>query len=758
MSLMKKATVSSLAVSMAIAALGALPLSPQGAAGKLGVIQAASAASAPFSSAEFVERMNGIYAALQAGDPADVQDVRNLRDEIAKLNPAADASLLDPVWDKIAAKLPESADAAALKTNLFSMIQAAGSIRYDSGASDLEAIRTNPQFRATLKAIAAAGGDSGITMDDFIVFLFGDGGSRDGIEGNIRAAVSKLSSYELLSLLSSNDKITALLTQALAKQLAQTDQYKFSAILGHLGVTAQDAASAIRNFQNKLQYDVPAINALAVAYVRSEAEAAAAVSEDGLQQKFSLKVLGISIPSVALQWSKVSGSDDVTVKPDGTVSIPPDVERASAVIQAKVLNPYGGSPKVIFQQEVTLQAAASASFPVQSFLTRMAKLQASLMQGDAADIQAVKNLRDELAKLSPAQVSKLLSPVWTPISSKLPASVDKEQLKLALSGMVAAAGAVAINPTEDSVKALLGNEAFRTAVQTIGAAGGVKRLTVDDLLVFCFGDGDQLGGVAGKVRDEVASSSQQELAQLILGGADATGLVQEAAADVLGDHHYKVSEALANLGVKASDLRASADAVQQSLKYDKPAAQALAAAYIRTQIQANVKVSQKGKQQDYSLILFDKPLPSGLVEWSKVSGDAGVKVSSSGKVTLAKGVSGGKAVIQAALRGSAWTPGKTIFRQEITIGDDYGNGGEQPGLDAVLDGYNTVMNGIKAELAKAKTIQEQLGVVLKAVQASKDAVEQVNGLTISASAKVKASSEIVARLASVIGSAILGKF
>lgn len=300
----------------------------------------------------FLERLIKLHAALAAGDPSDVRDVRNLRDEIAGLNAAADESLIDPIWNKISAKLPHADDQAELKSSLFRFMKAIGSINYDSQASDLDHIRTNPEYRAVLKTLASAGGHSNLTIDDFMMFLSGDGGSLKGLEGTIADILAQMSKLELAQLLLDKQKQTAVLLDVLEKLLE--DDTDISSILNQLEVTPRDLLAMAQNFQQKLQYDKPAIHAITVAYIRSEAMETVKITANGKKHNYSLKVLGIELPSAILKWSKINGDDIVTVHSNGTVSIPNQIASGSAVIQASLLNPYSGKAKVIFQKEVTL--------------------------------------------------------------------------------------------------------------------------------------------------------------------------------------------------------------------------------------------------------------------------------------------------------------------------------------------------------------------------------------------------------------------
>ncbi|WP_169081367.1 fibronectin type III domain-containing protein [Paenibacillus sp. PL91] len=306
------------------------------------------------TSSPILEWLNKLHAAFVAGDPADIQDVRNLLDEIAGLDDSADQSLIDPLWNKISAKLPPSVDQAELKSSLFRIVKAIGSLRYDPQLSDLEAIRTNPEFIAALETIAAAGGHPNVSMDDFLILLFGDGRNAGGIEGTVRDILKDMKPKELAALLANKDRMNAVLSKALAEVLDDKNTYALSAVLYKLDVKPEDVRSAVYNFQVKLKHDVPAINALIVAFIRSEADETVKITANGKKHEYGLKVFDIELPSIIVKWTKVSGSDDVTVNLNGNVSIPNHAASGTAVIQASLFNPYGGKAKVIFQKEVTL--------------------------------------------------------------------------------------------------------------------------------------------------------------------------------------------------------------------------------------------------------------------------------------------------------------------------------------------------------------------------------------------------------------------
>lgn len=670
MTFRKKVTLSALAVSMLTASLGGLPLSQKGLSEKLGFIQAVNAAETELPSVVFLERMNVLQAALAAGDPADVQDIRNLRDEIAGLDEAEARQLIDPVWNKISAKLPVSVDQTELKASLFRLIKAFVSFRYDPNASDLEAIRTNPEYRAALKTIAAAGGVENIRLEDFMIFLFGDGSSQKGVEGTISSLLADKSPQELILLLSNKQGITAALLQATEKLLGDTQAYKFSSIMQNLGVTPQDVGATVLNFQQYLKNDEPAIKAMTVAYIRSAAKSDVKINDDGRVHTYSLNAFDVHIIPGLLQWSKVSGDSNVKVLPSGVVAIPDDAAAGTAVIQAKLVNPYGGAAKVIFEQEITLKAAAAneTEFPVESFLERMNKLHAALAAGDPADIQAVRNLRDEIAGLDFAADQSLIDPIWNKLSAKLPPSTDQAKLKESLFNIIKAVNAVPYDPQASGLEAIRKNPEYRALLMALGAAGGETALVMDDLLMFLFGTGGSIHGVEGAVREQLAGLTPTQLLKLLGDKQAVSALLLLKTEQLLSDTGgYKVSSVLSELGITKDEVKATIVNFQQKLKNDEPALHALTIAHIRAEAAETVKTSKNGREQKYSLKVFGVDVPALALRWSKVSGSEDVNVSTNGTVTIPNSVDSASAVIQASFINPYGGTAKVIFEKEINL-------------------------------------------------------------------------------------------
>lgn len=714
MTIRKKVTLSALAISMLTASLGGLPLSQKGLFQKLGIVQTVNAAETELPSSVFLERMRGLYAALAAGDKTDMQEVRNLRDEIAGLDEATNQQLIDPVWNKISAKLPESVDKAELKASLFRLVKAVGSFRYDPDATDLEAIRTNPEYRATLKTIAAAGGDENIRIDDFLVFLFGDGSSRKGVEGTIGGLLAEKSPQELIQLLGSKQGITAVLLQATEKLLGDTDSYKFSSILKNLDVTPQDVRATVLNFQLKLQKDEPAISAMTVAYIRSAAKPNVKVTADGRVHTYTLNVFGVSIIPFVLQWSKVSGDSGVSVTPNGVVSIPDSEASGKAVIQAKLINPYGGSAKVIFEQEVTLSTAQEEEtvFPVAPFIERMNKLHGALAAGGPADVQAVRGLRDEISRLDFSKDQALIDPIWNKLATKLPASADQAKLKASLFEMLKAVGSIQYDPQASGLEAIRSNPEYRALLKEIGAAGGEPSFVIDDLLVYLFGDGGMKLGIEGAIKKQVAALSPTELLRLLGDKQAIAALVPKATEQILSETDtYKVSSLLSGLGVTTKEVGATLANFQLELKKDEPAQQALTIASIRAAAVETVKTSVDGREQAYSLKVFGVAVPQLALRWSKVSGSENVQVSANGTVTLSRGAQSGSAVIRATFINPYGGTAKVIFEKQVTLTAAEGDGDHFPAeqfLERMNKLHAALLAGDPADVQDVRNLRDEI--------------------------------------------------
>ncbi|MGM0880082.1 MAG: S-layer homology domain-containing protein [Bacillota bacterium] len=402
MELRKKAISVGLAAALLSTTLGGFPLSDKGIAAKFGADTAYAAASA-FPSDAFLARIQKVHDALLLGDPADVQDVRNLRTEIDGLTFAANGSLIDPVWNKIEGKLTFASDAdkARFKESLFKFLKAVGTIIYDPSLTDLEAIRSNPEYVSAIQLLATTGGQPNLTIDQILTFLLGNG-TKPGLEGTFRNQLAAKSDAQLVAIVASETQRNGFIGDVIQSVVSDTS-YDVSAILGSLGVTGSDIITSIANFRAALTKEGPAFNALLVAYIRSEAQGKVVVSSDGRTHTYTLNVLGRDVPfSAPIKWSWVSGDTSVKVASNGTIMLPSGTT-GTAVIQAEFLN------KVIFSKQVTLTAVSTGgggggggSTPatdgiLEQFNKDFAVIQTKLATADAATKAALIKEAEALA-------------------------------------------------------------------------------------------------------------------------------------------------------------------------------------------------------------------------------------------------------------------------------------------------------------------------------------------------------------------------
>lgn len=743
MTITKKLTVSALVLSMLTVSMGELPISYKGFTEKLGFAQTVNAAEVGQLASPLFDRMNELYAALAAGGPADVKAVMDLRDELAVFDYKANRQLIDPIWLKIRDRIPASVDRTELKTGVYELIQAVGAIQ---NRADLEAFRSDPKFRETLKVIGAASGDPNVGTDDLLVFLFGDGGSRLGLEGTVRSSLGKMSLIELVGLVGNSKATSEVLLQAIDKQLSETDTYRISSILKALDISSLDIRSLVVNVQAKLVKDDAALNAISFAYVRSSTVASAVIGDSGRKHTYTLKTFGNEIPSLVLKWSKVSGSNDVTVAPNGVITIPEGVPSGTAVVQAKIVNPYGKFSKVVFEKEITLTDETVVEdnvFPVEQFLQRWSKIRDALIAGGPSDVNSVRKLRDEMMGMNFAKEQSLINPIWNPIAQKLPASVDQVELKKSLLDIFQAVGSLPFDVQASQLEEIIANTEFKATLKTIATAAGVPTLTIDDILIMMFGDGKDHVGVEGTVRNTIANMSSKELSKL-LSNKNGLAMIQASAMTaVLNDKTgYALSDALHNLGVTPNDLASMVLNLRNQLKHDEPAIKALSAAYIRSETVSTVKVTENGRQHNYGVTVLGVELPSSSLKWKKVSGSKDVKVDAKGKVTISDKIETGAVVIQASLLDFFGGSSKVIFEQEVTLvnGDYVADPSEL--IQRIVKNLESTIIELKQRLSAATTDSEKAQLIVEVVQAGNESYDQINQIKAPKGIKNKAISNV----------------
>ncbi|MGK9253212.1 S-layer homology domain-containing protein [Paenibacillus humicus] len=357
----RKMTLSTLAAVLASGAAAAVPPRPAADIGLIGHAYAAGSLPQPGTIDQALAQLYALHAALLAGDPADYRDVLNFREELRSLDPAAEFALAAPVWDKIQPKLAATEDLEFIKSNLFLLMRDTIALLYAPEASDLQAIRSNADYRRALVPIVRAGGVDDLTMDEVVEFMYGNGAGKRGVEGTIREFVSRLSQPELMQLLFMPEKRNELMLRVLTDMLGRTGDYAFSRMLQAYGITGADLVKVLGNVQERLQLEKPAGTALLVALMRMTSSELVKVGNGGRMHQYSLLLNGIAAPEGAIRWYKIEGDDDVRVFVNGLVTIPDDSAAGSALLQAKLINPYGGPEKIVFEKRITLSAESGAT-------------------------------------------------------------------------------------------------------------------------------------------------------------------------------------------------------------------------------------------------------------------------------------------------------------------------------------------------------------------------------------------------------------
>jgi hypothetical protein len=629
-----------------------------------------------FPKEPFFETVNKLHDSLSTADPADALEVQAYYEELKALDATADHSLIDPIWNKIERYLPAAVDKQQNKRSLFQLVKEAGQLAYYTDANGLQTFLTNAKYDQALFDYLTTI-QTNLYAEDLMIFLYGDGAARKGVQRTKLELLASQSPQELIALLYDQEKRDLLLRSAINTVLSQTDEnyYRFSQALSKLGVSADDIMAVVKQFQSKLEHDETAASAMLLAYLRTNTVERVTVSTDGRQHDYTLSTLGKDMPNPLFVWSKASGSDAISVSTDGTAVLSKTKREGTAVIVAKALSPIDGSEKIFFQKEVTLTAADTGSSIPQALLDRIQKLHEAITAGDADDIQAIHNLQGEIANLNDASHLKLINPIWNKVKLKLPASSDEAKLKNSLFSMLKAFSSFRYDPQLSELEAIAANAEFQELVSTLAAAVGNSNVTIEDLLLFIFGDGNQIKGIEGTIRAILAEKKPQALSALLINKDAMNKVFKEALVEVLNQKDtYALSAALSNLGITPANVWTTILNVQNTLKTDEPALYALITAYIRAEAEDTVKITSNGKKHHYTLKVIGFELPSlPFITWKKISGADEVTVNPNGTVSIPNKADSGTAVIGAYLMHFFGGEDKLIFQKEVTLINEKGS-------------------------------------------------------------------------------------
>lgn len=258
MSLKKKLAVSTLAVSMAAASVAGFPFSSQGLAKHLTGVAAAAAVT----HADAKTKVINVYAQLS---PTDKQKLLAFEAEAGNISEATFKTIFKPILDKLTFLSPTEV------TTSYKAFKNVSSVVYDVYANDfaeLKAIRYDVNNVNLLNKIADKAGVASLTSDDLIEFLLG----ANGVEAELRALVSSKTNDQLLAIITDPSGQESLINEAIDKVLAHNTgagALTVSQAVYKLNITSADIKLSLKNLNATLPTAKPALQALAVAYVKA---------------------------------------------------------------------------------------------------------------------------------------------------------------------------------------------------------------------------------------------------------------------------------------------------------------------------------------------------------------------------------------------------------------------------------------------------------------------------------------------------------
>jgi len=242
------------AASVVATSFAGIPLSDKGLFEKFGS-PSAYASTSGFLNNDAVELTNKLHAALVStgGEAA----LKAAQDKLAGLSIGKKRAIVAPISSKIAAKIDLTSTQEDVLEALLADLAA---LQYDSTGSNLEAIRTNDDYRSVLFVIAASAGVPTATSLEDIV------GSVSDYNDTIKNKILNMSATDLLALGTSvakqNEFLEAIVTEVLGKAPVST-------FATYYGINSDDINQVRKNVRDAIgttEYN-NAVKALGKAYV-----------------------------------------------------------------------------------------------------------------------------------------------------------------------------------------------------------------------------------------------------------------------------------------------------------------------------------------------------------------------------------------------------------------------------------------------------------------------------------------------------------
>jgi hypothetical protein len=417
-------------------------------------------------------------------------------------------------------------------------------------------------------------------------------------------------------------------------------------------------------------------------------------------------------------------------------------------------------------------AQASASLPNSEISDKLNALYEQLTQEEKDAISAA---RDKLKNVSETNYA-LIEPMWT--SALQGSGLAKESLIQLIAGT-----GVFYDPMLGDLEAARLNPVYRDTLNQLAQVAGLSLngsstatdIAFDDLIAFT-------NTLEAAVEDEMKKYEWNELVSQVI-NPDLTfnftfmqSVISNATQVVIDNPALDLSKVIKGLGIDAAmlaDVRANFDA---EVDPSKAGQKAIAAAYVRTQVDVNLTSSNEGRSVTPSLTLLNRPISSLLLTWTS---DNSKITFSEGKFNLSSDVA---ALTEETANVEAKIGKHLFYKGEISLtyvpaveepGDGDGNGGgETPGsgpggpggpvvpvpddmgffdpedqeaIDDFIDNIAQELDGIEADLAIDDLPEElseaDLGklenALSQAYEAVLSAIEKVSTLDLSKDIKVE---------------------
>lgn len=260
--LKRKLAASTLAVSMVAASVAGFPFSSTGLAQQFGIVGTASAAT---SNADVTTKIKNVYAQLTA---TDVTYLYEYKQQVAEISQDTFEEIFAPILNKLKTKVELTPGDVTTSYDLFKSVS---SVVYDVYADGTDVIKDTLYIDKNvelLNKIALAAGVEDLTFADLNDFLFG----TSGVEVELVKLVSSKTLSQLVDIIANPTSQDALLDEAITKVLSLrtgSGALTVSQVVYNLGITSDDVKQTLSNLNTEIVAAKPALQALALAYVKA---------------------------------------------------------------------------------------------------------------------------------------------------------------------------------------------------------------------------------------------------------------------------------------------------------------------------------------------------------------------------------------------------------------------------------------------------------------------------------------------------------